>query len=79
MSAADRAGPPCQDEERGLEGVLRVLLVGQDAAADAEHERPVPADEGGERGLVADGGVPAEEFAVGQGIGPVLGQQAAEA
>jgi hypothetical protein len=37
-----------QDQEGGLESVLRILLVAKDCAANAEHERTVPLDEGGE-------------------------------
>src|SRR5262249_41407416 len=38
---------------RRLEGVLRGVTVGEDAAADAEDGRAVPGDQGGERRLVA--------------------------
>ena len=37
--------PAGQGEERGLEGVLRLLLVAEDRPADAEHPRPVPPDD----------------------------------
>ena len=55
-----------QDEEGGLERVLGVVGVAEDAAADAQHHRPVPADERGERGLVAGVEEPAEQFGVGR-------------
>src|SRR5262249_10544185 len=34
-----------QDQEGGLEGVLSVVGVGQDAPADPQHHRPVPVQE----------------------------------
>ena len=43
------AGPADEDQEGGLEGVLGVVLVAQDRAADAEDHRPVPLHQGGER------------------------------
>ena len=56
--ARDRATPdpePAaladQDEERGLERVLGVVRVAQHAAADPQHHRPVPLDQGRERRL----------------------------
>jgi hypothetical protein len=42
-----------QDEERGLKGVLGVVVVAQDAAADAPDHRTVAAHQGSDRGLVA--------------------------
>ena len=48
----DRGGPPGQDEEGGLEGVLGQVRVADHAAADAQDHRPVPADQGGEGRLV---------------------------
>ncbi len=40
-----------QDEEDGLEGILGVVLVAQRRAADAQHHRSVPLDQGRERQL----------------------------
>ena len=51
LRPADRAGPPRQDQERGLEGVLGGVPVAQDLPADAQHHRPVAADQGRERDL----------------------------
>ncbi len=45
---ADRPGLARQDEERGLEDVLRVVRVGQQRPADPAHHRPVPRDQRGE-------------------------------
>jgi hypothetical protein len=56
LAAHDRGGLPRQDQERGLEGVLGVVGIAEDASAGAQHHRPVPAHQLGERllgGLVA--------------------------
>src|SRR5262249_8144328 len=59
--AAEQLAPPDgprlagQDEEGGLEGVLRVGSVGEHAAAGGEDHRPGPPDQGRERPLVAPG------------------------
>ena len=72
---AHGGGPADEDEERGLEGVLGVVLVAQDRAADAEDHRPVPLDQGreGRPGRlvpvpvpVRTAGEPAQQLAVGQ-------------
>ena len=58
-----------QDQEGGLEGVLGVVRVAEDAPADAQDHRPVPLDQGreGQLGrLAAPGREPLEELAVGQ-------------
>jgi hypothetical protein len=47
-----------QNDEGGLKCVLRLLFVAQHAATNAEHQRPVPSHEGGERSLVALRGEP---------------------
>jgi len=60
LAAADGRGLPREDEERRLEGVVRVVGVASEAAADGEHGRAVAADELGERGVVAAGDEPAE-------------------
>src|SRR6516165_10382744 len=52
---ADRGGVAGQHEEGGLEGVLRVLVVAQHAAADAHDEGTVAPYQRGEGGLVAGG------------------------
>jgi hypothetical protein len=62
---ADRRRPAEQDEERGLEGVVGVGGVAEHPPADAEHHRPVPADEHLERGPVAGGEEPAQQLRVG--------------
>jgi hypothetical protein len=63
---ANRPGPPGQDQERGLEGVLGVVFVAQDVPTDAVHERPVPLDQGGERPVVAGGREPAQKLTIAQ-------------
>src|SRR5262249_238595 len=50
---ADRGGLADADKERGLEGVLHVLRVKEDAPADAEDQWAVPSHQSLERGLVA--------------------------
>ena len=63
------ARPLHQDQERGLEGVLRVVRVRQHAAADPHHHRAVPLDQDGEGqlgGLAPVGREPLQELAVGQ-------------
>jgi hypothetical protein len=65
----EAAGLPDQDEEGGLEGVVRVVRVVEHAPADAEDHRPVPLDQGREgqlRGLAAAGREPLQELAVSQ-------------
>src|SRR5262249_46778197 len=52
---ADRGGVAGQHEEGGLEGVLRVLVVAQHAAADAHDQGAVAPHQRGESGLVAGG------------------------
>jgi hypothetical protein len=49
VGPADRSGPPRQDQERRLGGILGVVEPAQDAAADAEHHRPVPLHQRRER------------------------------
>ena len=63
------AGLPNQDQERGLKRIVGVSRVSQNAAADAEHHRPVPLDQNGERqlgGLAAVGRKPLKKLAVAQ-------------
>ncbi len=47
------SGSAGQEQEYGLEGILRRVLVPQDAATGAPDHRPVPLDQGRERRLVA--------------------------
>jgi hypothetical protein len=58
-----------QDEEGGLEGVLGVLSVGEDVAADAPNEGAVPLHKGGKGGLVVLNRETFQEL----GVGPILG------
>src|SRR5262249_28415632 len=66
-------GLPDQDEEGGLEGVIGVVGVVQDTAADALDHAAVPLDEGGEGGFVAVAGEASQQLAVGH---VVVGPQA---
>ena len=54
--AAQPAGVTSQFEKRGLGHVVSFVGVGQPPAGDAANQRPVPADQFGECGLVAFGG-----------------------
>ena len=62
VALADRPGLADQDEERRLEGVLRVVRVAQHAAADPQDHRPVPAQDSLEGRLVPAAGEPVEEL-----------------
>ena len=59
-----RPAPAEEDDERGLEGVLGVLVVAEGPAAHAEDHRPVPADQLAEGGLVAAGADGRQEVGV---------------
>src|SRR5207248_2969569 len=63
---ADGPGLAGEDEEGGLEGVLRVLLVPQEVPADVEHERPVALHQGGESGLILLRGEPLQGLAIAE-------------
>ena len=64
LAVGDGGGLLGQDEEGRLEGVLGVLGVAEDAAADGQHHRPVPAHQGREGGVVAAGDELAEQLPV---------------
>ena len=67
-----------QDQERGLEHVVGIGPGAEQAAADAEDHRPVPAQQLLEGGLVAARGKAIEEVAVGRLAGGGRAQQAVE-
>jgi hypothetical protein len=48
-SASYRSGLACQDQESRLKGILGVMLVTEDRAADTQHHRTVSLDQGLER------------------------------
>jgi hypothetical protein len=62
----DGCGLASEDEERGLEGVLGILVVGQDAAAYTPDHRAMPPHKGREGGFVALFDEAAEEFPIGR-------------
>jgi hypothetical protein len=67
-SASDRSGPARQDQEGRLKGILGVVWVAEDRAADAEHHRTVSLQQSLERqfaGLTVCGHEPLEELLVG--------------
>ncbi len=66
VGGADGRRPPDQDKEGGLEGVLGVGAVAQDAAADAQHHGAVAQQQRLEGGLVTVRGEAFEQLAVGQ-------------
>jgi hypothetical protein len=51
----DRVGLSCQKQKGGLEGVFGILLVAEQAPAQTQHHRPMPADEEAKHRLVAPG------------------------
>jgi hypothetical protein len=55
LALHDRPRPAGEDEEGGLEGVLGVLLVAEQAPADTQGHGPVTAYQGRERRLVPRG------------------------
>jgi hypothetical protein len=69
VPVADARGGPDEGEEGGLEGVLGVGVGREHVPADVPDERPVPADEPGERGRVAGPGEPGEQVAVRLAVG----------
>ncbi len=71
VGVADRPGLPRQHEEDRLEGVLGELAVRHKLPADAQHHRPVPRHDRGERRLAcgvgaAPGVEPLHELPVGE-------------
>jgi hypothetical protein len=62
----DGCGLASEDEKRGLEGVLGILMIGQDAAAYTPDHRPMPPYKGLEGGFVPLFDEAAEEFPVGR-------------
>ena len=66
LADADRPCLSGQDEERGLEGVLNVVLVPQDGPTSGQDHRSVPRHQGLKRLPILRSGVPRQELAVGQ-------------
>jgi rubrerythrin len=58
------AGPADEDEENGLEGVVGVVIIAENAAADAEDHRAVATEKGLEGTLVAAAVEAAEQLGV---------------
>jgi hypothetical protein len=68
VSRQQRLGLADQGQERRLERIIGLMLVPQNRPADAEHERPVSLDQGGERQLhrlTATDGEPLHQLAAG--------------
>src|SRR5262249_23462959 len=64
LARPDGSGLAHEDEEGGLEGVLRVMSVTKQPAAHAQHHRPVPAHQRRERFLVAPDDEAVQELTV---------------
>ena len=62
----DRAGLADEDEERRLEGILGVVMIGQQAAADAQDHRAMPRHQRRESRLLSAVEVTLQELAIGQ-------------
>jgi hypothetical protein len=78
LEAADRVGPPEQDQERGLKGVVGKVQIAQFDAANAHHQRSVPLDEGpkrfGSTGIPASS-EPVQELRIGSVTEPSQAQE----
>jgi hypothetical protein len=57
-----------QHDEGGLEGVLGILIVAQDAPANAPNPRGVPAHQRRKRGFVTVAEEPLQQLGIGCGI-----------
>ncbi|MCI0462074.1 MAG: hypothetical protein L0Z62_34410 [Gemmataceae bacterium] len=72
--AGQRRGPayrrrlPGQQQERRLEGILGGGLITEDAATNAQHHRPVPAHQLGERLVVLSADIALQQDGIGRGI-----------
>src|SRR5262249_29622929 len=64
LVVADGVGLLRQGEEGGLEGILGVLLVVQDVAANTGDQRAMPVDQGGKGGPVVAGGESVQQLVV---------------
>ncbi len=67
-----------EDEKSGLKGVVGVVGVLEDAAADAQDHRAVPTHQLGEGGVVAAQQEKVEEIPVGEAGGAALGRRGAD-
>jgi hypothetical protein len=76
---AQGGGVADEHEKRGLESVLSVLLVAQDAATDAHHHRTVPANERSERDFIAASGESVQQLLIALVLTALRGQALAKA
>ena len=67
-----------QEEESGLEGVVGVVGIVEDASADAQDHGPVATDQGLEGQLIAVGVVTFQESGVGQARQGPLAEEAVD-
>ena len=66
MWVAQGGGFANEDEEGGLEGVVDVVRVGEEATADGEHHGAVAVEDDFEGALIAFAGVSLEEVGFAQ-------------
>ena len=64
IAGVDRARLAGQDQERGLESVLRIVVVAQDGAAGRRDHRPVPRHQGREGRAIVRCGIAAQQLPV---------------
>jgi hypothetical protein len=76
LAAADGAGAASEGEERGLEGVLGLVGIAEDATADVQHHFPVAPHEQFKGGLVVAVVEPFQELSVGHAGQPPGGGRA---
>src|SRR5262249_34965454 len=62
----DGRGLADEHQKRGLEGVVGVVGIAEDAATHAQDHRPMPADQGRERALVPPRNEALQQLAVAQ-------------
>src|SRR5262249_25781679 len=75
LARADGDGLAGEQQEGGLEGVLGVLLVGQQPPADGQDQRPVALHQVREGELVVGSHEGAQQLTVGPVAGLVVGDQ----
>src|SRR5262249_51922659 len=73
LRPSKRCGFADEDEKGGLKGIFSIGRIMQHAPADAEHHRPMPAHECGERRLIAMEQEPFEKLRIAEAAG-IAGQ-----
>src|SRR5262249_54443789 len=75
---ADAAGLAGQNQEAGLERVLRLVRITEHASADAHHQRTVPADDDRKGRLVALDNETLQQLGVAEVLVPVSADEPAD-